>query len=126
MLRVDEIQIPGTGAIRASQRITAAGLHAAAQMRACGVAAVLIAGSLFGMSASGQAPAPSPPSTPGPHAVTVPAAPAAKNAKRPVVSPYARAAAQQARAGQPSTGHAPTRVQSMGKPRKPHPRTPSK
>jgi hypothetical protein len=122
MLRVDEIF--GTGAIRASRRITTAGLHAAVRIRACGVAAVLIAGSLFGMSASAQAPGPS--SASGPHAVTVPASPAATNAKRRVVSPYARAAAQQARAGQPATGHAPTMVQGMGKPRKPHPGTPPK
>ena len=124
MLRVDEIL--GTGAIRASQRITAARLHAAARIRACGVAAVLIAGSLFGMSAAAQASAPTPPSSPGPHAVAVPASPAAKNANRQVVSPYARAAAQQARAGQSASGHAPTMVQGMGKPRKPHPGTPPK
>jgi hypothetical protein len=122
MLQVDEIS--GTDAIRASQRITTAGLHAAARIRACGVAAVLIAGSLFGMSATAQAPAP--PSPSGPQAVTVPASPAAKNAKRRVVSPYARAAAQQARASQPASGHAPTMVQGMGKPRKPHPGTPPK
>jgi hypothetical protein len=122
MLRVDEIS--GAGAIRAPQRITAAGLHTAARIRACGIAAVLIAGSLLGMSAPAQAPAP--PSPPAPHAAAVPAAPAAKNAKRRVLSPYARAAAQQARAGQPASGHAPTMVQGMGKPRKPHPGTPPK
>ena len=124
MLRVDEIL--GTGAICASQRITAARRHAPVRVRACGVAAVLIAGSLFGMSATAQAPAPTPPSPSGQHAVAVPESPAAKNANRRVVSPYARAAAQQARAGQASTGHAPTMVQSMGKPRKPHPGTPPK
>jgi hypothetical protein len=122
MLQVDEIS--GTYAIRASRRITAAGLHAAARIRACGIAAVLIAGSLFAMSATAEAPAP--PSPSGPQAVTVPASPAAKNAKRRVVSPYARAAAQQARAGQPASGHAPSMVQGMGKPRKPHPGTPPK
>jgi hypothetical protein len=122
MLRVDEIS--ATDAIRASQPITRAGLHAAARIRACGAAAVLIAGSLFGMSATAQAPAP--PSPSGTQAVTVPASPAAKNAKRRVVSPYARAAAQQARAGQSASGHAPTMVQGMGKPRKPHPGTPPK
>jgi hypothetical protein len=117
MLRVDENL--GTGAIRASQRITAARLHAAARIRACGVAAVLIAASLFGMSATAQAPAPTP-SPPALHSVTFPASPAAKNANQRVVSPYARAAAQQARAGQSASGHAPTMVQGMGKPRKPH------
>jgi hypothetical protein len=124
MLRVDEIL--DTGAICASQRITPARLHAAARVRACGVAAVLIAGSLFGMSATAQTPAPTSPSPSGQHAAAVPGSPGAKNGNRPVVSPYARAAARQARAGQASTGHAPTMVQSMGKPRKPHPGTPPK
>jgi hypothetical protein len=42
------------------------------------------------------------------------------------VSPYARAASARERAGQPPLGHAPTMVQGMGKPRKPHSGTPSK
>jgi hypothetical protein len=42
------------------------------------------------------------------------------------VSPYARAASAREHAGQAPLGHAPTMVQGMGKPRKPHPGTPSK
>jgi hypothetical protein len=83
-------------------------------IRACGAAAVLIAGSLIGMSAT-AAQSPS----------AMPAAQPAKTAKKPVVSPYARAAAQHARAGQ-TAGHAPTMVQAMGKPHKPHAGAPSK
>lgn len=43
-------------------------------------------------------------------------------ARAPVhaISPYARAAAQHARAGQSLAGHAPTRVQGMGRAHKPH------
>jgi hypothetical protein len=55
------------------------------------------------------------------HVVTMPASLAAKHAAAKVrVSPYARAAAAHARAGQLSTGRSPTLVQGMGKPRKPH------
>jgi hypothetical protein len=43
-----------------------------------------------------------------------------------VVSPYARAASQRERAGQAPMGHAPTMVQGMGKPRKPHTGAPPK
>jgi len=124
MWRVDEIS--GLVAIRATQHMTAPGLPAAERARACGVAAVLIAGSLFALSASGQAPAPASPAAPRPHAAAVPASPAAKNANRRVVSPYARAAAQQSRAGQPSTGRAPTMVQTMGKTHKSHAAAPPK
>jgi hypothetical protein len=42
------------------------------------------------------------------------------------VSPYARAASQRERVGQAPAGHAPTMMQGMGKPRKPHAGTPSK
>jgi hypothetical protein len=57
----------------------------------------------------------------GLHVVTMPASLAAKHATTKVrVSPYARAAAAHARAGQLSTGRSPTLVQGMGKPRKPH------
>jgi hypothetical protein len=55
------------------------------------------------------------------HVVTMPASSAAKHAAPKVrVSPYARAAAAHARAGQPSTSRSPTLVQAFGKPRKPH------
>ncbi len=124
MMKVDAIS--RAQAPRRTRRATAVRFHAAARVRACSAVAALIAGSLFGMSASSQAP--TSPSAPTPHAVTVPAAPAAKNAKpaKRVQSPYARAAAQQERAGQPPTGHAPTMVQMMGKPHKPHAAAPSK
>jgi len=127
MLRVDEISDPA--AIRSTRRMTAPGLDATARARACGVAAVLLAGSLFALSVSAQAPAPAAPaapSAPRPHAAAVPPSPAAKNANRRVVSPYARAAAQQSRAGQPSTGRAPTTVQTMGKTHKSHAAAPPK
>jgi hypothetical protein len=82
------------------------------------------------MAASAQVPtsaAPKPVAAPRPAAIV--AAPAAKNskwAKKPVVSPYARAASQRERAGQTPLGHAPTMVQGMGKPRKPHTGAPPK
>jgi hypothetical protein len=59
--------------------------------------------------------------TPG--ILTAAAAPKAlTGARAPVhaTSPYARAAAQHARAGQSLAGRAPTRVQGMGRPHKPH------
>lgn len=68
--------------------------------------------------------------TPARAAVKAPAAAAttAKNpwAKKKVVSPYARAASQHGHAGEAPLGHAPTMVQGMGKPRKPHPGAPNK
>ena len=127
MMKVDAIS--RTQALRRTRRDTALRFHAAARIRACGAVAALIAGSLFGMSASAQSPTATSPSAPTQHAVTAPAAPAAKNAKpakQRVRSPYARAAAQQERAGQSPTGHAPTMVQMMGKPHKPHTAAPSK
>src|SRR6266700_2508351 len=92
-----------------------------------GLAAALVAATLLSVSALAQAPKPAAPS-----AATKPAASAAdasaknKWAKKKVVSPYARAASQREHAGQVPLGHAPSMVQSMGKPRKPHPGTPSK
>ena len=75
-----------------------------------GVAAMLIA-AIAAMAASSQA--------------ATPTAPAAAP-KKHVVSPYARAAAQRERLGQPPVGHAPTSVQGMGKARKSHTGAPSK
>jgi hypothetical protein len=55
------------------------------------------------------------------HVITMPASLAAMHATTKVrVSPYARAAAAHARAGQLSTGRSPTLVQAFSKPRKPH------
>ncbi|MEA3152015.1 MAG: hypothetical protein QOD56_2954 [Gammaproteobacteria bacterium] len=99
--------------------------RAGTRLRACAVVAALIAGSLFVGSASAQVSAPTGAT---PHVVTAPAKPPSKNAKqskKPLVSPYARAAAQRARAGQPPVGHAPTRVQAMGKAHKPHAAAPA-
>jgi len=96
-------------------------------LRKYGVAAMLTAASVMAMAASAQAATPTAPAAPKP-AATAPA-PAAKNskwAKKPVVSPYARAASQRERAGQAPLGHAPTMVQGMGKPRKPHTGAPPK
>ena len=75
-----------------------------------GVAAMLIA-AIATMAASSQAATPTAP-------VAAP--------KKHVVSPYARAAAQRERLGQPPVGHAPTSVQGMGKARKSHTGAPSK
>ena len=71
-------------------------------IRACGVGAALIAATISCVPAWAQAP------------------------QKKVVSPYARAASQRERVGQAPIGHAPTMVQGMGKPRKPHAGTPSK
>jgi hypothetical protein len=93
---------------------------------ACGVTAVLVAATFLGVPAWAQGPKPttSPAAKP---AVSAPEAPAKnKWAKKKVVSPYARAASQREHAGQAPTGHAPTMVQGMGKPRKPHAGTPPK
>ena len=56
------------------------------------------------------------------------AAPAPRSAKsrKAVVSPYARAARARERAGNAPAGRAPTMVQGLGKPRKPHAGAPSK
>jgi hypothetical protein len=93
----------------------------------CGVAAALVAATLFGAPAWAREPNPTAPSTATKPAVSTPEA-AAKNkwAKKKVVSPYARAASQRERVGQAPAGHAPTMVQGMGKPRKPHAGAPSK
>jgi hypothetical protein len=79
-----------------------------------GVAAMLIA-AVATMAAS------SPAATP-----TAPAAALKPTSKNHVVSPYARAASQRERVGQPPVGHAPTSVQGMGKARKSHTGAPSK
>lgn len=103
--------------------------NGATRIRASGAVAALIAGCLFGTSASAEAPAPPAPSVHAHSVAADPASPATKNVKpgkKPVVSPYARAAAQRERAGQPPAGHAPTMVQAMGKPHKPHPAAPHK
>jgi hypothetical protein len=93
-------------------------------IRAGGVSAALVAATFFAMPVRAQAPQPSAATKP---AVSAPEA-AAKNkwAKKKVVSPYARAASQRERVGQAPAGHAPTMVQGMGKPRKPHAGAPSK
>jgi hypothetical protein len=84
-----------------------------------GVTAALVAATLLTMSASARAAAPT--AAPQP-AVSAPAASAknADSAKKTLVSPYARAAAQRQRVGQAPVGHAPTMMQGLGKPRKPH------
>jgi hypothetical protein len=97
-------------------------------IRACGVSAALVAATFLSVPAWAQAPQPTAPSTATKPAMSAPAA-STKNsqwAKKKVVSPYARAASQRERAGQAPIGHAPTMVQGMGKPRKPHAGTPSK
>jgi hypothetical protein len=93
-------------------------------IRACGVSAALVAATLLGVPASAQAPKPTAPSAETKPAVSAPA----KNkwAKKNVVSPYSRAASQREHAGQAPQGHAPSMVQGIGKPRKPHAGAPSK
>jgi hypothetical protein len=91
---------------------------------ASGVAAALVAAMFLGAPAWAQAPRST---TAAKSAVSAQEAPAKnKWAKKKVVSPYARAASQREHAGQAPMGHAPTMVQGMGKPRKPHAGTPSK
>jgi type IV secretory pathway TrbL component len=63
--------------------------------------------------------APAPP-TPAHGSAHASAATRAAAAKRNVVSPYARAAARHEHAGDRPVGNAPTLMQSMGKPRRPH------
>ncbi|HWS61153.1 MAG TPA: hypothetical protein VN325_00235 [Steroidobacteraceae bacterium] len=92
-----------------------------------GVGAALVAAMLLGVPAFAQAPKPTAPSAATKPAVSAPEATTKNNlAKKRVVSPYARAAAQREHAGQAPAGHAPTTVQGMGKPHKPHAGTPSK
>jgi hypothetical protein len=90
-------------------------------IRVSGLAAALVAATFLGVPVRAQAPAATKPAVSAPES-------AAKNkwAKKKVVSPYARAASQREHAGQAPAGHAPTMVQGMGKPRKPHAGTPSK
>jgi hypothetical protein len=122
-LRVNEIFVPagmfGNAAVR---------LRTAPGARAGGALAVLIAGSLFGLPLRAQASVPSVRSADTQAATTAPASSATKSTnpgKKPVVSPYARAAAQHAHVGEASMGHAPTMVQGMGKTtHKPHAATP--
>ena len=93
-------------------------------IRACGVGAALIAATFPCVPARAQTPQSA---TAAASAVSAQEAPAKnKWAKKKVVSPYARAASQRERVGQAPIGHAPTMVQGMGKPRKPHAGTPSK
>jgi hypothetical protein len=96
-------------------------------IRARGVGAILVAALCLGVPAWAQTPKPAMAVAAAKPAVNTPEAPGKnKWAKKKVVSPYARAASQREHAGQAPTGHAPTMVQGMGKPRKPHPGTPSK
>ncbi|HEY3655537.1 MAG TPA: hypothetical protein VGL34_11250 [Steroidobacteraceae bacterium] len=96
-------------------------------IRARGAGAALVAAMFISVPAWSQAPKPTVPSAATKPAASAPQT-AAKNkwAKKKVVSPYARAASQREHAGEAPLGHAPTMVQGMGKPRKPHPGTPSK
>jgi len=88
------------------------------------VGAALVTVMFLGVPAWAQAPKPTAATK---SAVTAPEAPAKnKWAKKKVVSPYARAASQREHAGQAPLGHAPTMVQGMGKPHKPHAGAPSK
>jgi hypothetical protein len=113
MLRVNEMLVTGGKLGNAPVR-----LRTASGARACGVVAVLIAGSLFALPLWAQASVPL--------GRTAPAAPAStattstKPGEKHVVSPYARAARRD-RAGQTPSGHAPTMVQGIGKTtHKPH------
>jgi hypothetical protein len=94
-------------------------------IRGCGVGAALVTAMFLCAPVWAQTPKPSTPSAATKSAVS---SAQAKNkwANKKVVSPYARAAARHERAGEVPLGHAPTAVQGMGKPRKPHPGTPSK
>lgn len=118
MLRIERMS--RTDANPVTRCDTVLRVPAVRRVRASCAIAVLVAGSLFGMAVSAETPAPA---AATPHAAAVPAAPGSKSAQpaaRRVVSPYARAAAQHGRAGEPPAGHAPTMVQGMGKPHKPH------
>jgi predicted lipoprotein len=97
-------------------------------INARGVAAALVAATLLSVSALAQAPKPVAPSAATKPVTSAPGASAkgSQLAKKRVVSPYARAASQREHAGQAPLGHAPSMVQGMGKPRKPHPGAPSK
>ena len=99
-------------------------------IRGCGIAALLIAVCATAVDASPQAGVAQ--TNAAQKAAARPAAQAAPAASKiarhwrnSMVSPYARAAAQQSRAsGQPvAAGHAPTMVQTMGHPHKPRPGT---
>jgi hypothetical protein len=92
-------------------------------LRACAVAAAMIAASAIAMPASAESgPAPVAKKT-----AAVPTVRSTKEAKLPVqpakpyVSPYTRAAmAQHSRAAHLSTGSAPTAMQAAGKPSRTH------
>jgi hypothetical protein len=88
----------------------------------------LIAASFASVAASAQsATPPAPAAAPKPAAnVPAPASGSSTLAKKPVVSPYARAASQRERVGQAPVGHAATTVQGMGKPHKSHTGAPPK
>jgi hypothetical protein len=90
-------------------------------IRVSSLAAAFVAATFLGVPARAQTPAAIKPAVSAPES-------AAKNkwAKKKVVSPYARAALQREHAGEAPLGHAPTMVQGMGRPRKPHAGTPSK
>lgn len=124
-------ELPGPSRARDAQHLAGAGVGTAVHTRAW-CAAVVTAGMLWGMAAAAQVPAAGAPAATAPHAVgtRVPSMPVpsknAKLVKKPFVSPYARAAARREHAGQAPAGHAPTMVQLMGKPRKPHAATPGK
>jgi len=124
MLRIHEMLVPaersGNAAVR--PRTTPGA-------RTCGAVAALIAVSLFGSPLWAQTSVPSARSA-NTQTATAPAPSATKSskpAKKHVVSPYARAAAQHGRAGEASMGHAPTMVQGIGKTtHKPHAAAPRK
>jgi hypothetical protein len=119
MLRVNEMLVPAGRSGNAAVR-----LRAESRARVCGAVAVLIAGSLVGSPLWAQTSVPIARSANTQTATTAPASSATKGTKpgkKHVVSPYARAAAQHGRAGEASTGHAPTMVQGIGKAtHKPH------
>jgi hypothetical protein len=78
------------------------------------------------LSAASRAATPtSPTSATAATAATGPAAVPKPASKKHVASPYARAASQRERIGQPPVGHAQTPVQGMGKARKSHTGAPS-
>jgi hypothetical protein len=117
MLRVNEMSV--TAGMLGNDAVQ---LRTASGARVCGAVTVLIAGSLFGLPLMAQT---SVPIVRSADTQTAAAAPAATKSTKPgtkrVVSPYARAAAQHAHAGEASMGHAPTMVQGIGKTtHKPH------
>jgi hypothetical protein len=113
MLRVNEMR--HVDSMCGSGGEVAVRSHAAAHICAYGALAVVIVGCFFGTSALAQAPVPAVITK---HAATAPATSSSKHpnlAKKAVVSPYARAAAQRERSGQAPAGH----PQPVGKPHRP-------